>query len=293
MRIVLIGKTGQVGWELQRTLAPLGKIYAIGEDELDITNTILLTQTLRSIAPRVIVNAAAYTAVDRAEQEPEVAMLVNRTAPSVMAETALTLRAALIHISTDYVFDGAKGSAYVETDAPNPLSVYGCSKLEGEQVVQQVGGGYLVLRTSWVYSSRGNSFVNKVLAWSRKQDVLRVVADQVGSPTWARFLAEVIAVLIARGDSDPYQYFSQHSGIYHVAGKGQVSRYDWAQTILQLDPLRSQQVVQKLETAKTSEFPTPAIRPLYTGLDCQRFEKVFGLEIPAWDESLRLALENI
>ena len=293
MKIMLIGKTGQVGWELERTLAPLGKVSAWGEAELDITNSALLAKTIQQVSPDLIINAAAYTAVDRAEQDVELSEQVNGFATGVMAETAKILGAVLIHISTDYVFDGTKGSAYLETDIPNPINQYGRSKLRGEQVIQQVGGSYLILRTSCVYNQWSDNFVTKVLAWARKQAQLRIVADQIGNPTWARLLAETITVLVARAGVDPMQYFGQRSGIYHLAGRGAASRYEWAQAALEFDPQRDEQVVQTLEPVTTSAFPTPAIRPLFTALNCTHFEKTFQLEIPSWRESLQLALKSI
>ena len=292
MKILLFGKTGQVGWEAQRALSLLGEVHAYGPDELDLTKLDELEKTIRAVKPQIIVNASAYTAVDKAESEPEIARAVNAAAPGVMAEEAHKLNAPFIHISTDYVFDGEKGSPYTEEDATNPLNVYGQSKLEGEQVIVQVGGVHVILRTSWVYSLRGDSFVTKVLAWSRKQEILKIVSDQVGSPTWARMLAETILAMLARGLPDPQNYFSERRGIYHLGGAGSVSRLDFAKAILSLDPNRSNQVTKRLEPALTADFPTPARRPLVTALDCSRFEQVFGLRLPEWEESLKLALEG-
>ncbi|MBE0669170.1 MAG: dTDP-4-dehydrorhamnose reductase, partial [Anaerolineales bacterium] len=202
MKILLFGKTGQLGWELNRTLAPLGEVYALGPDELDLVDLKALTQRIRDIKPQLIINASAYTAVDRAEQEPELAMLLNAHAPQVMAEAAHELHAPFIHYSTDYVFDGTKTSAYTEEDPANPLNVYGQSKWKGEQAIAQVGGAYVILRTSWVYSLRGDGFVPKVLAWARAQETLKIVTDQIGSPTWARMLAEATAATVARSIPD-------------------------------------------------------------------------------------------
>jgi len=182
MRILLFGKNGQLGWELQRTLAPLGEIIAWDVDELDLTRVESIGPAIREAAPQIIVNASAYTAVDRAEQEPELAHLVNAAAPAIMAQEAERLGAWFLHYSTDYVFDGEKSSPYVETDEPNPINVYGRSKLEGEQGVLAADGISLILRTSWVYSLRQESFVTKVLGWARQQETMRVVDDQVGSP---------------------------------------------------------------------------------------------------------------
>jgi len=188
MKIILFGRNGQLGGELQRVLAPFGDVAAVDYQEIDLQNDSAVEEFIRSQSPRVIVNASAYTAVDRAEQEQELAFQVNSRAPELMAKLALEHKAAFIHVSTDYVFDGTLGRPYVETDRPNPLNIYGKSKLAGEQSVQKIGGAYLIFRTSWVYSMTGNSFVNKILEWARKNPNLRVVDDQVGNPTWARSL---------------------------------------------------------------------------------------------------------
>jgi dTDP-4-dehydrorhamnose reductase len=290
MKILLFGKTGQLGWEAQRTLAPLGEVHAYGPDELDLTQKDTLAKTIRELKPGIIVNASAYTAVDRAESEPELARAVNAIAPGVMAEEARTLNIPLIHISTDYVFDGEKNTPYTEDDGTNPLNVYGRSKLEGEQAIGQVGGAYVILRTSWVYSMRGDNFVTKVLSWSRKQETIKVVTDQVGSPTWARVLAEAIAGIITRSFPHPYDFFMERRGVYHLAGTGSVSRFDLAKTILRLEPNRDQQITRRLEPALTADFPTLALRPLVTALGCVKFEQVFDLRMPGWEESLNLAL---
>ena len=291
MRIVLFGKNGQVGWELQRILPSLGEVVALDYDELDLANLKALETRLGELKPDLIVNASAYTAVDRAESERDAAMKVNGQAPGVMAEAARRSGAMLVHYSTDYVFDGFKGTPYVETDLPNPLNIYGESKLAGEKAIQQVMESYLILRTSWVYSTRLQSgFVQKVLAWARQNETLRIVDDQIGCPTWARMLAEVTGLLIARGGEQVNEYFVSHAGIYHVAGRGGVSRFEWAKAILTHDPHREEQHVKHLEPAQSLDFPTPAIRPANTVLDCTHFESAFSLRIPAWDESLQLAM---
>lgn len=290
MKILLFGKTGQLGWEARRALSPLGEVYAYGRDELDLTNHDALAKLIRELKPQVIVNASAYTAVDKAESEPEVARAINAKAPAVMAEEARALAAAFIHVSTDYVFDGNKNAPYVEEDPTNPLNAYGQSKLEGEQAVVQVGGAHVILRASWVYSLRGDNFVTKTLAWSRKQETLKIVSDQVGSPTWARMLAETISAMLARGLPDPHGYFWERRGIYHLGGAGAVSRFDFAKAILRLDPNPSGQMTKRFEPALTVDFPAPALRPLKTPLDCSRFEQVFGLRLPGWEAALELAL---
>jgi len=291
MRIVLFGKNGQLGWELQRILPSLGEVMALDYEELDLTDLKGLQTTLDELKPNLIVNASAYTAVDRAESERGLAMTINGKAPGVMAEAARRLGAMLVHYSTDYVFDGIKGLPYIETDATHPINIYGESKLVGEEAVQQVADSYVILRTSWVYSLRLQSgFVQKVLSWARQNEVLRIVEDQVGCPTWARMLAEATGLLLAQGKSQPSEYFKPNSGVYHLAGKGGVSRLAWAQAILALDPAHAEQKVKKLEPALSSEFPTPAARPLHSVLNCELFEKTFNLRIPGWEESLELAM---
>lgn len=290
MKILLFGKTGQLGWELQRTLAPLGTVFGYGPDDFDLTDLGQLERVIHEVKPQLIVNASAYTAVDKAEGEAELARLVNAIAPGVMASAARSLHAVLLHYSTDYVFDGTKGVAYTEDDPTNPLNVYGQSKLDGETAIRQVGGAHLILRTSWVYSVGSGGFVSKLLSWARAQETMRIVTDQVGSPTWARMLAEVSAATVARSLSDPQEYFSERGGVYHVGGSGSVSRFDFTREVLRLDPHPEEQVVKQVLPARTDEFSAPARRPLVTPLDCARFERVFGVRLPMWDQSLQLAM---
>ncbi len=291
-RMLLIGNTGQVGWELERTLAPLGQVVSIDYPAIDLADTPAVRQLIRQVNPDVIVNAAAYTAVDRAEREPELARAINGTAPGVLAEIAQELDAAFIHYSTDYVFAGDKGAAYVESDPPNPINEYGRSKLVGELAVQEAGGAYLVLRTSWVYSTRRDSFVTKVLAWSRKNPVLRVVTDQTSSPTWCRMLAEATAQVLAMGGAEIASWLAERRGIYHLAGAGSASRFAWAQAILAMDPHADQQVTHEMQPALSREFPTPATRPVNSALNCNLFSSTFGIHLPHWKEALRLAMDS-
>lgn len=288
MRIVLLGSGGQVGWEAQRTLSTLGEVISLDYPDVDFTRPGQVYRQVIDYQPDVIFNAVAYTAVDRAESEVERAMLVNAETPGMLAEAAAKTNAVLIHFSTDYVFDGKKGSLYVEQDAANPLSAYGLSKLKGEQAIQQVDCAYLVLRTAWVYSMRRDSFVSKVLEWSRDRSSLRVVVDQVSNPTWARTLAGITGQLIARGSDDLLEWIRARRGIYHLAGDGCASRMAWAQAILQNH--HGDHAVEVLP-ALTSEFPTPAERPLYSALDCALFTKTFGLRLPAWENALRMAMQ--
>ena len=291
MHILLLGKIGQLGWELNRSLATLGKVTAIDYPEIDLSRPEGVGEIIRSAHPDVIVNATAYTAVDRAESEPELAMSINGIAPGVMAEEAKKIGAAIIHYSTDYVFDGSKGSPYIETDATNPLNMYGRSKLAGERAVAEAGGAYLILRTSWVYSTRRESFVSKVLEWARKQETLRIVSDQVSNPTWCRMLAGLNAQLLSRGGQDFTGWLEERAGLYHLAGSGYGSRLEWAQAILALDPNRGEQVVREIQPALTEEFPSPAQRPLFSALNCDHFQEVFGLQLPDWKDALKLAME--
>ena len=292
LRILLIGRSGQLGWELQRCLAPLGEVVTYDYPEIDLAKPASLPALMRGVNPQVIVNSAAYTNVDKAESEAELARQINAISPGVLAEEARRLGAAFIHYSTDYVFDGCKGAPYTESDALHPLNVYGQTKLEGEQAVQAVGGAYLVLRTSWVYSMRQGGFVTKVLQWAREQETLRIVDDQISSPTWARMLAEATALIVAQGRDDPVGYLTEKAGLYHLAGSGACSRYEWAQAILELDPKKSEQKVRQLLPAKSSEFPTPAERPLVSVLECGKFEQVFGLRLPEWRGALKLAINR-
>jgi dTDP-4-dehydrorhamnose reductase len=286
MKILLLGNGGQLGWELQRTLQPLGVVTAHDYPEINMVDMASIRKTVQTYCPEVIVNATAYTPVDKAESEPDLAGAINGSGALVLAEEARKLNAILIHYSTDYVFDGIKGTLYSETDFPHPVNIYGQSKLAGEQAIQSTGGDYLIFRTAWVYSLRRNSFVSKVLGWARENEILRVVDDQVSNPTWARMLAEVTAQVLARGKV----YVRERSGLYHLAGSGYTSRYGWAKEILRLDPAKQEQKVKQLLPASTSDFPSPARRPLFSALECRKFETTFNLLLPDWNATLELAL---
>ncbi len=291
-RILLLGTSGQLGWELQRGLSAAGELEALGHSEIDVTRSDELQRALWAARADVIVNATAYTAVDRAESEPALARAVNADAPAVMAEAARESGAALIHFSTDYVFDGRTDRPYLEPDDANPLGVYGQSKLEGERAIQGIGGAYVILRTSWVYSLRRKSFVTQVLAWARSQQTVRVVSDQVGNPTWARALAEATVALIQRAGPRPAHFLAERAGLYHLAGAGIASRFEWARAIVELDPRPNEQTMQGLEEAADRDFPMPARRPLYSALDCSLFEETFGLRLPPWREALHAAMSE-
>jgi dTDP-4-dehydrorhamnose reductase len=288
VKILLFGKNGQLGWELRRTLAPLGPITALDYEDVDLVDADQLRQKIAEVRPEIIVNASAYTDVDGAQSRREKAFAINATAPRIMAEQASTFGAPLVHYSTDFVFDGTNTEPYTEQDQPGPVNVYGESKLAGEEAVKGAAGTYLILRTAWLYSMRGNNFVTKVLSWSRKHAVLRIVDDQVSNPTWARILAQLTAHVLERGDG----YLRERSGLYHLAGGGHASRFEWAQEILKLDPKPQEQKATEVLRAKTSDIPTPATRPLYSALNCSKFAEVFGLRAPAWEQELKLALTD-
>lgn len=290
-KILQIGTKGQLGWELLRTCAPLGEVVALDYPDVDLSDSTGLRELVRSVKPDIIINAAAYTNVDKAETEPGKARAINATGPGVLAEEAKKLNAVLVHYSTDYVFDGTKYSPYVEKDKPNPISVYGHTKLEGEQAVADSGCSYLVLRSSWIYSKR-SGFVAKVLEWARTQEVIRIVDDQISSPTPARLMAEITASLVSKIDAANKNWMLERQGIYHCACASCCSRYDWAKEVLRLDPTLSRKPGQNLLPASTAEFSTPAQRPLRSCLDSSKFEESFGMKIPHWLNALELAMEE-
>ena len=290
MRIVLFGKNGQLGWEFQRILPILGEVIALGRDEVDVSDLHSVQKILNELKPNLIINASAYTEVDRAEIELELAMNINALAPAVMAEAARKQGAVFIQYSTDYVFDGKKDIPYTENDPTHPLNTYGRSKLMGEENIKQAGEAYLILRTSWVYSLRGNSFVNKVLGWARKNENLKVVSDQISGPTWARMLAGITSLMLAQNSANLLEIIRERRSVYHLAGAGYTSRYEWAKEILVNDPNRTEQIVRDLEPARSDDFPTTAVRPLFSALACTRFEDTFGLKLPNWNSTLKLAM---
>jgi dTDP-4-dehydrorhamnose reductase len=292
MKILLLGNTGQLGYELNRTLLSLGNLAAIDFPQVDMSDPDNIRSMVREHQPNLIINATAYTNVDKAESEPELAKAINVTGPGILAEEVKKIRGALIHYSTDYVFDGTKGDAYIESDKPTPLSIYGETKEAGEQAVQSVGGAYLIFRTSWVYSMRRPCFVTKVLEWARKHETLRIVDDQISTPTWARELAETTTHVIAHGKDQFVEYVAENSGLYHLSGNGSCSRFEWAQSILALDPEKETQVTKELLPASSSDFDTAAQRPLRSTLSCEKFENTFSLRLPYWQDVLQLAMQS-
>jgi dTDP-4-dehydrorhamnose reductase len=291
MRILLLGKHGQLGWELRRTLPTLGQVAAYEYPQINLNDPASIRATIREVKPDIIVNAAAYTDVDQAEAEADIAMAINGRAPGILAEEARKVGAALIHYSTDYVFDGNKGGPYNEDDEPSPVNVYGHTKLNGERAVRAVDGAYLIFRTSWVYSLRRESFVTKVLKWAREKEKLRVVTDQISNPTWCRMLAEASAQLLARAGADVTDWIQERRGLYHLACSGTASRLEWAQAILELDSRPEEQVVREVQPALSSEFPAAARRPLFSALNCDRFQETFRLRLPDWRRALELSME--
>jgi dTDP-4-dehydrorhamnose reductase len=284
--ILLLGRDGQVGWELRRALAPLGRVVALGRAEADLAAPDRLRSIVRHHRPRLIVNAAAYTAVDRAETEPELAFAVNAQAPGVLADEARRAGAFLVHYSTDYVFDGMKGAPYVEGDAAHPLNVYGRSKLAGEQAIQAATEDHLILRTGWVYGARGANFLRTVLRLLDERDELRIVADQHGAPTWSRTVAEATAAMLARnGVASP-----RHAGIFHLAAAGRTTWHGFATAIRDALPAPYQQ--KRVTAIATEEYPTPAARPPWSVLDTTRLRETFGIHLPPWDDVLPRVLEE-
>jgi dTDP-4-dehydrorhamnose reductase len=283
-RILLTGIGGQVGWELQRTLQPLGEVIACDRSTLDLTDPDGLCATLRDVKPTIIVNPAAYTAVDKAESEPERAQAINGTAPGILAGEAKRLDALLVHYSTDYVFDGTKPEPYAEEDPTAPLGAYGRSKRAGEEAIQASGCRHLIFRTCWVYGMRGHNFLRTMLRLAQERDELRVVDDQWGAPTWSRMIAETTALALAR--------HAGQQGIYHLAAAGATTWYGFASAIIAEANARGilgrTTPVRRIASA---DFPTPAQRPANSRLDCHRLKDDFGLHPPDWEAQLRLCLD--
>jgi dTDP-4-dehydrorhamnose reductase len=295
-KILLTGKNGQVGWELQRTLASLGDVVAVGHREMDLADPDSIRRMIGQVQPGLIVNAAAYTAVDQAESEPDLAMAVNGIAPGIMAEEAKRLNAAIIHYSTDYVFDGAKEHSYVENDTPNPLNAYGSTKLAGERAIQATGAPHLILRSSWVYGTRGRNFLLTILRLARERSELKVVDDQVGAPTWARLLAEVTSQIVAQHASPLCRQaipISDVSGIYHAVPAGSTSWHGFAAEIMKNVSGHAGQTPPKLVPIPTSDYPLPAVRPRNSCLSNEKLARTFGLATPSWEDSLTMCLQEM
>ncbi|HEB96219.1 MAG TPA: dTDP-4-dehydrorhamnose reductase [Sedimenticola thiotaurini] len=294
--ILLIGNNGQVGWELQRTLATLGGVMVADQVNtrlaLNLADPDSIRSVVREVKPELIVNAAAYTAVDKAEEEPDLAMAVNGTAPGILAEEAKRLNAALVHYSTDYVFDGSADRPYTEEDEPNPINVYGRTKLAGDRAIEAVGGAWLILRTSWVYGARGHNFFLTMLRLARERETLKIVDDQIGSPTWCRMIAESTAQILARAPlrnsrPDLHGQLTGKAGIYNVTCNGETSWYGFARAILDTTQDERRKLTQLLPIP-SSDYPVPAPRPGYSVLSGAKLQREFGLEMPGWRQTLEL-----
>lgn len=290
-RILVIGRAGQVGRELLRTLAPLGEVIAVGRDQIDLTVPASISACLRSVSPNVVVNAAAYTAVDKAEAEVDLAYAVNAKAPEVMAVEAKQLDALFIHYSTDYVFNGESKRAYIETDACAPLNIYGASKWAGEQAVGAAGGQHFIFRTSWVYGAHGNNFVKTMLRLAHERDELSIVDDQLGAPTWSRMIAEQTAqVLGSCYAGGALKAACEQSGTYHLSAAGLTSWRRFAEMIFEIAPLKKRPLIRPIASA---EYPTPARRPLNSELDNTKFVSAFGLTQTPWADALQMCIEDM
>ena len=295
MKILLFGKGGQVGWELQRSLAPLGELVALDADSQDFcgdfTNLEGIVETVRTIAPGIIVNAAAHTAVDRAESEPELARTINAIAPGVLAQEAQRSSAWLIHYSTDYVFDGNGDKPWLETDPTAPLSIYGKTKLEGEEAICATGCRYLIFRTSWVYAARGGNFAKTMLKLAQERDSLKVINDQIGAPTGADLLADVTTHAIRTAQQHP-----DVSGLYHLVASGQTSWHGYASYVIDFARQAGIEIKVTPETilpVPTSDFPLPARRPKNSRLDTRKLQHTFGVHLPHWQHGIKRMLSEI
>lgn len=279
-RILVTGQNGQLGWQLQQSFGDLGEVVAVDRDALNLADADAIRRCCQTVKPTLIINAGAYTAVDRAEQEPDLAMQVNGVAPRVLAEEANRLGAGLIHYSTDYVFAGNAREPYLEDDEPAPQSVYGKTKLVGEQAVQNVADRFLVLRTSWVYAERRQNFLLTMLRLAREREELRIVADQIGSPTWVKTLADFTLAAV-----DREARLSIDNGIFHVSANGRTSWHGFAEAIFKAIP-DPQRLVKRVTPIATDEFPTPARRPAFSVLSNRKIELATRMRAPDWQEQL-------
>ena len=293
MRLLITGADGQVGWELRRSLAPLGEVVAMDRNACDLSGPQDLPRIIREAHPDIIINAAAYTAVDKAEKEEALAAMINGTAVEVIAEEARKLGILLIHYSTDYVFDGTKESPYTEDDPPHPINAYGRSKLAGERAIQQCGADHLILRTSWIYAARGHNFLNTILRLARERDELRIVTDQVGAPTWAREIATATAAIArqtlgerARGDF--------YSGIFNVTAAGVTSWFGFAEAIVDKMALRAGAPSKpKIHPILSQDYPTPAARPKNSRLAGDHVRQRFGIALADWKQALTRCMQEM
>ena len=288
-KILLFGKVGQVGWELRRTLAPMSHVICVDYPEVDFTTPDSIRRHIADAAPDIILNAAAYTAVDKAETELALATKINADAPGIMAEEAAKRGALLVHYSTDYVYDGTKTTPYVETDTPNPLGAYARTKLAGDEAIRRAGCNHLIFRLCWVYGARGANFLLTMQRLARDREKLRVVADQVGCPTWSRMIAESTAHALryVRTSSDARAL----SGTYHLSASGQTNWHGFASASIDLMPPETRKC-REVEAITSAEFPTPTKRPAYSVMSCAKLEETFSLRLPDWRDSLRQVNEH-
>ena len=285
-RILITGKTGQVGYELERSLQGLGEVIALDRSQMDLADLNQVRNVIRRVKPTLIVNPAAYTAVDKAESEPELAMRINGEAPGIMAEEARKVGAAMIHYSTDYVFDGSKNGPYVETDPTCPVNVYGSSKLAGEQAIQATGIPHLILRTSWVYSTHGKNFLLTMLRLAQERDELSIVSDQFGAPTWSRTIADTTAHIVAQSvaAANRQVWWEKHSGLYHLTAQGQTSWFGFTEAIMAHASVAKR---PRLKPIPAQAYPVPARRPANSVLSSERLKKTF-CGLPHWQDALKL-----
>ena len=296
MRILLTGKDGQLGWELQRALQPLGEVIAVGRTECDLARPAQVREVVRHAKPELIVNAAAYTAVDKAESEPASARAINADAPGLLAEEARRLGAALIHYSTDYVFDGSKATPYVETDATNPLSVYGRTKLAGEQAVAAANVPHLILRTSWVYAARGHNFLLTMMRLAREGRELRVVDDQYGVPNWAGELAAAVTVILTRAlrrRGGVRAALERDGGTFHLSAPGRTTWHGFAVAIIAAASARGLVPPVVVQPITTGEYPTPTRRPANSVLSGARLAQEWSVQMPSWEIALDRCLAQM
>jgi len=293
VRVLLTGASGQVGGDLLPMLEPFASVIAPGRSELDLGNPGEIQRFVSETRPHWIINPAAYTAVDKAESEPELAYAINADAPRALGEAAAQLRIPVIHFSTDYVYSGAGSTPWVEDDAPGPLGVYGSSKLAGDQALAASGAAYIILRTSWVYGTAGKNFLRTILRLAQEKDELRIVDDQHGSPTWSRDLARTVVHIIRSVSADSvartkpiHEIVREVRGVYHVAGAGDTTWFGFAREFLRTAAeVRPQSRLAHLAPIATRDYPTPAQRPLNSRLNCSRIRDVFGVAMPEWEES--------
>ena len=291
MKILLTGKTGQIGEELNNIIGGLGNLITVDKEQLDLSKPNSIEPVILDIKPDIIINPAAYTAVDKAEEEPDLAMTVNALAPGLLAKAAKKVGAGLIHYSTDYVFDGCSEIPYKEEDLPNPLNVYGKTKLAGEEAITEVGIPFLIIRTSWVYSLHGKNFLRTIKKLAEEKDTIQVIDDQIGAPTWARSIAlqthQILKQCLNKKWIETKE--SNLSGIFHLTSQGKTSWHGFAREVLNMYNT-SQNI--KLIAIPTSDYPTPAVRPPNSLLNNEKIQKVFGIDMPHWKDALKDCMDS-